>query len=662
MTMGAAQPRVLPATPGHFRQPVGVQVIVDGGNAGFQQPGHPLGAVQILAPDRRGQRQVGIIGHGDGFILGGKLHHRNHRAEGFIADQQHVLGGVHHQGGGVEVPVLRAHRLRLRHDAGAFFHSLVHMLAHGVELAAGGHGAHVYVKALAHAMTQRFGFVDHQLHEFVVHRFMHVNALDTAAGLARILVTGPGRSVGGPFQIRIFKHQHGIIAAQFQRQRGEGFRRLLHQLLAHVHRAGEENLVDALFEKGIGHRTASAHDLLEQALGQIGCVDDAVDGFAHQRRGGGDFQQDRVAGNAILLKVAAATPLVGEAINRIIDAANLPKGLFQQIVGAGGAVSNAFFEQRIDKIFFTGSVDVGKQLMEQASKTLTPLSLELGGNDPMLVFEDADLERATNGAAWAGYQNAGQSCGGVERVYVHESVYDKFMQLMIDKTKALRHGVGQGFNVDVGSMTTRGQLNTVRKHVDEAVKKGARIVAQSQPVGPQNGHFYPATLMVDTTEDMLLIRDETFGPVIPVMKFATEDEAIAMANNSHLALTSSIWSKDLDRAKRVAGLLESGVTTINDHLYTHGLSEMPWGGWKHSGLGRTHGHEGLLEMTHAKAINWDIIPSKRNIWWYPFNEETYNGLLNAQRFVYPRDAKEFVSSAAKLTPFLVKKMFTRWKT
>lgn len=375
----------------------------------------------------------------------------------------------------------------------------------------------------------------------------------------------------------------------------------------------------------------------------------------------GEVVMGLMAGNAVLLKVAAATPLVGEAINRIVEAGNLPKGLFQQVVGSGGAVSTAFLENGIDKIFFTGSVDVGKQLMEQAAKTLTPLSLELGGNDPMIVFEDADLERATNGALWAGFQNAGQSCGGVERVYVHESIYDEFVEIMARKTRALRHGVGQGFNVDMGSMTTRGQLNTVRKHVDEALAKGARIVAQSQAVGPQEGHFYPATLMVNTTEDMLLIRDETFGPVIPVMKFSTEEEAIQLANDSHLALTSSIWTKDLARGKRVAGLLESGVTTINDHLYTHGLSEMPWGGWKHSGLGRTHGHEGLLEMTHAKAINWDLLPSKRNLWWYPFNEETYTGLLNAQRFAYPRDAKEFVASAAKLTPFMIKKMFTGWK-
>lgn len=375
----------------------------------------------------------------------------------------------------------------------------------------------------------------------------------------------------------------------------------------------------------------------------------------------GEVVMGLMAGNAIMLKVAAATPLVGQAIDRILDAGSLPRGLFQQVVGSGGEVSKAFLENGIDKIFFTGSVDVGKQLMEQAAKTLTPLSLELGGNDPMLVFEDADLERAANGAAWAGYQNAGQSCGGVERVYVHDSVYNEFVELLARKTRALRHGVGQGFDVDMGSMTTRGQLNTVRRQVDEALAKGAKIVAQSQPVGPQDGYFYPATLMVDTTPDMTLVRDETFGPVIPVMRFSTEEEAIRLANDSHLALTSSIWTRDLERGKRIAAQLESGVTTINDHLYTHGLSEMPWGGWKHSGLGRTHGHEGLLEMTHAKAINWDILPAKRNLWWYPFSQDTYEALVNAQRFAYPRDAKEFVSSAAKLAPYMIRKMFTAWK-
>ena len=376
----------------------------------------------------------------------------------------------------------------------------------------------------------------------------------------------------------------------------------------------------------------------------------------------GEIIMGLMAGNAIILKVAAATPSVGEAIGKIIAAGNLPDGLFQQIVGSGGAVSKAFFDNDIDKIFFTGSVPVGKQLMVQAAEKLTPLSLELGGNDPMIVLEDADLERATNGAAWAGYQNGGQSCGGVERVYVHESIFDDFVSLLAAKTKALRHGNGsEGFNVDVGAITTQGQLNTIKQHLEDAVNAGATIVAQSQPVGDQNGFFHPATLLTNVNEEMLTLREETFGPIIPVQKFKTEEEAIQMANASDLALTSSVWTKDNARGRHVASQLESGVTTINDHLYTHGLSEMPWGGWKLSGTGRTHGAEGLLEMTHTKAINWDLLPVKRNLWWYPFDEAAYKGLKNAIRFANPESLGDLTKSAASLTPFALRKMFSKWK-
>ena len=156
--------------------------------------------------------------------------------------------------------------------------------------------------------------------------------------------------------------------------------------------------------------------------------------------------------------------------------------------------------------------------------------------------------------------------------------------------------------------------------------------------------------------------DETFGPLLAVQKVANVDEAVQRANASNLALTSSVWTRSTAQGKAVAARLESGVTTINDHLYTHGLSETPWGGWKESGIGRTHGPEGLEEMTHAKAINWDMLPAKRNLWWYPFDETTWRGLLNALRFAFPSGAGQWLSASLKLTPFLVKKMFTGWKT
>lgn len=375
----------------------------------------------------------------------------------------------------------------------------------------------------------------------------------------------------------------------------------------------------------------------------------------------GEVVMALMAGNAVVLKVAAATIRVGRAIEKIVEAGELPAGLFTHVVGSGSQISKSFFENRVDKIFFTGSVPTGKVLMKGASDTLTPLSLELGGKDPMIVLPDADLERAANGAAWAGYQNAGQSCGGVERVYVHEKVYDKFIDLLAEKTRRIRHGFDSDFNKEMGSLTTEEQKKTVEKHVKDAVKNGAEIIAQSEQVDDSKGYFYPATLMTGVDHSMTIMREETFGPVIPVMKFSDIEEALELANDSTMALTSSVWTKDIELGRELAKRLESGVTTINDHLYTHGLSETPWGGWKESGIGRTHSALGLHEMTQPKLINWDLLPVKRDIWWFPFNRETYDSLLSALRFTFPANPLQLISEGTKVTVFALKKMFSRWK-
>lgn len=372
----------------------------------------------------------------------------------------------------------------------------------------------------------------------------------------------------------------------------------------------------------------------------------------------GEIVMGLMAGNAILLKVAAATPMVGKAIEQIVEAGQLPKGLFHHIVGPGAEVSTAFFEQGIDKIFFTGSVPAGKDLMAQAAKTLTPLSLELGGKDPMIVLADADLERAANGAAWAGYQNSGQSCGGVERIYVHHSVYPKFVDLLAQKTRELRTGVPTPeCTVDIGAMTTAKQRRVVEKQVQEAVEQGARIVAQSQMPAQVTGEFYPATLMVDVNHSMSLMREETFGPVLPVMPFNTLDEAVALANDCTMALTASIWSKDTAAAKALAKRVRGGVVAINDHLYTHGMSDLPWGGPAESGIGRTHGPEGLKEMTKPKVINWDYMGANNNLWWYPQDAKTYQVIKHALRLGSPRNVFEFLLSSLRVVPTMLKRMY-----
>ena len=375
----------------------------------------------------------------------------------------------------------------------------------------------------------------------------------------------------------------------------------------------------------------------------------------------GEVMMGLMAGNSVLLKVASNVTSIGQLIKKVIASANLPKGLFQVLEGPGDEVSEFLFREKIDKFFFTGSVAVGKELMRKASETLTPISLELGGNDPMIVLCDADLERASNGACWGAFQNAGQTCGGVERVYVHESIYKSFLDLLVRKTLSLRHGTDHKNLLDIGGMTTKKQFETVLNHVDEAKKQGATVVAQSIQVGESRGFSYPATVITKVSHEMKIMREETFGPVVCVMPFKTTEEAISLANDSHLALTSSVWSRDHKKAYEIAQKIQAGVTCINDHLYTHALSETPWGGWKESGIGRTHGAQGLEEMTHVKLINWDLLSTKRNLFWYPVEEKTYHQLRLIIQFLHPKNPLQFLKTSCKILFFAMKKMFTPWR-
>ncbi|EPY37128.1 succinate-semialdehyde dehydrogenase (NADP+) [Strigomonas culicis] len=372
-----------------------------------------------------------------------------------------------------------------------------------------------------------------------------------------------------------------------------------------------------------------------------------------------------MAGNAVILKVASNVAHVGLFIERCVRASGMPANVFQHLILPGAKAGPAMLQAGVNKLFFTGSVPVGKELMAEAAKTLTPVSLELGGNDPMVVLEDACLERAVNCACWAGFQNAGQSCGGVERVYVHEKLYEAFLEQLCAKTRALRHGPDNGdFQVDMGSVTTKGQYESIKAQVDEAVQKGAKVVAQSRAVGDvSKGFFFPATVMTHVTSDMRLMREETFGPVLPVVSFKDDEEAIREANAISLALTSSIFSENPAHARAVAGRMESGVVTINDHLYTHGMTEAPWGGWKESGIGRTHGYLGLREMCNVKCVNRDLLPgwlAPRAIYWYPFSEASYATMLAVVRLSAPRSLSEVVKGLKTLLSNAVF-MFTKWK-
>lgn len=340
-----------------------------------------------------------------------------------------------------------------------------------------------------------------------------------------------------------------------------------------------------------------------------------------------------LAGNSVVARPADETALVTKALDDCFRAADLPDGILTILNMRGPGFGEKMLEYGVDKLFFTGSVAVGKKLMEKAAGTLTPVVLELGGNDAMIVCADADLERAANGAVWAGLHNAGQSCGGVERIYVHESVHRPFLDILKEHVEALRIGPDRQYDVDIGSMTTERSLNTVKEHVREALDRGAKVFAQSAQIDA--GLCHPAMVITDVDHSMKIMREETFGPVVGVMKYRTDHEAVELANDSKLGLTASVWSRDTKRALALAGRIKAGVVTINDHLMSHGLAETPWGGFKESGIGRTHGRLGFDEMTQAQTLVTDILPFvKKDLWWHPFDRKVYEGIRGVALALY----------------------------
>lgn len=325
-----------------------------------------------------------------------------------------------------------------------------------------------------------------------------------------------------------------------------------------------------------------------------------------------------MAGNAILLKPSEHATLVGLQIGRLFEDAGLPPGLLQVLTGDGSAGA-ALVESRIDKLFFTGSVSTGRKLAESAARRFMPVVLELGGKDAMIVCGDAPLERTVNGALWGAFNNAGQACASVERVYVVESIAGPFIEAVVAKTKALRTGHAGGGEFDVGPLNNARQLEIVASHVEDAVSRGAQVLTGGRRLESLPGCFYEPTVLVNVDHSMRIMREETFGPVLPIMTVKDEAEAIRLANDSNYGLLASVWTRDTRRGKQIAEQIQAGSVLINDVLYTHGAAETPWFGIKESGMGIAHSKHGLLEFVRMKHVNWDRFPLKANPWWFPYS-------------------------------------------
>jgi acyl-CoA reductase-like NAD-dependent aldehyde dehydrogenase len=327
-----------------------------------------------------------------------------------------------------------------------------------------------------------------------------------------------------------------------------------------------------------------------------------------------------MAGNAVVLKPSELTPLIALRLGEIFTRAGLPPGLLNIATG-DGSTGRALIDARVDKIMFTGSVATGKRVAEAAAKYLTPVVLELGGKDPMIVLEDADLENAARAAVWGAFANSGQACASVERCYVQESIAPKFIEQVLAETRALKQGLGTDTDVDVGAMSNGNQLQIVADHVNDAKQRGAKVLAGGQRGSNRAGLFYEPTVLINVDHNMTIMRDETFGPVLPVMTFTTEDEAIKLANDSAYGLTASVWTKNIAKGRRLAERIEAGTVMVNEVVYTHGIAQTPWGGIKDSGYGRTHGRMGLLESVHPQHIHVNRLSFLPDLWWFRYSAQ-----------------------------------------
>lgn len=321
-----------------------------------------------------------------------------------------------------------------------------------------------------------------------------------------------------------------------------------------------------------------------------------------------------MAGNAVIIKPSEVTPRSALYGAEAWREAGLPEGLLQVVPGFGE--TGAKLIDHVDMICFTGSVATGRRVAVKAAEQLKPCSLELGGKDPMIVLRDANLERAANACVWGALLNAGQVCMSVERVYVEEPVYDGFVKLVEDKIRKVRQGPPRE-PVDIGAMSFSPQLEKVERHVNDAVAKGAKVLAGGRRNPSHPGLYYEPTLLVNVTHEMEVMRDETFGPVIPIMKVRDEEEAIRLANDSPYGLAASLFTRDTEKGRALARRIEAGGICVNDCIVHFAVTELPMGGMKESGLGRRHGPEGIRKFCVQKSVVVDRFGLRSEFNWFP---------------------------------------------
>ena len=321
------------------------------------------------------------------------------------------------------------------------------------------------------------------------------------------------------------------------------------------------------------------------------------------------------AGNAVVLKPSSQTTRSGLIVKEIFDLAGLPGGVIQVVTGSGSVTGEALANHPdLDMIFFTGSTQVGYDINVKAAQRLIPVIMELGGKDVAIVTKNADLDRAVSGITWACFTNCGQTCIGTELILVDRAVYEPFTAKLVQAVNGLRLGKACG---EIGAMTMESQYRIVEQQLDDAVAKGAKVLAGGKPAIRHKGRFFAPTILADTTPDMKVRHEETFGPLKCILPFDTIEEALEIANSSEYGLSGAVYTQNQEEGREIARKLKTGSVNINDALITYMLPSLPFGGVKKSGLGRYHGKEGLQAFSDVKSVTeywWGL---KREVFWYP---------------------------------------------
>lgn len=341
-----------------------------------------------------------------------------------------------------------------------------------------------------------------------------------------------------------------------------------------------------------------------------------------------------VTGSAAIVKPSDVTPLTMQKAKEIWDSTGLPEDLLI-VVHGGGDVGQAMIEGGIQKLCFTGGVETGKKVAAACGANLVPCVMELGGKAPLIACGDADVERTANAIVYGGFVNCGQVCISVERVYAHEKIHDELVSRVRQLVGELRQGDPNGGEVvDLGAIIFEKQIDVAEKHIADAVSKGAEIVAGGKR-RPGRGQFFEPTVLAKCDHSMSVMTQEIFGPIVPIQRVSSEDEAVRLANDSHLGLNAYVFTKDRAKGNRLAERIEAGSVLVNDVLTNYGVAEAPFGGIKQSGFGRIHGDDALRDMAEARHVLTSRLPDpKADPLWFPYSAKTYKWQRKMMRAIY----------------------------